>query len=160
MASIIRQTGALVLLLILVGFVAFIGGRFTAASVQDWYQQIEKPSWRPPDWVFGPVWTVLYILMAVAAWLVWRKAGFGGAAGPLTLFAIQLVLNAFWSYLFFGLESPFAAFVELLVLWTAIALTTAAFWRVAPLAGVLLLPYLLWVTFAGVLNCAIWRMNA
>jgi translocator protein len=160
MASIIRQTGALVLLLILVGFVAFIGGRFTATSVQDWYQQIEKPSWRPPDWVFGPVWTVLYILMAVAAWLVWRKAGFGGAAGPLTLFAIQLVLNALWSYLFFGLESPFAAFVELLALWTAIALTTAAFWRVAPLAGALLLPYLVWVTFAAALNCAIWRMNA
>lgn len=139
---------------------AGLGGLATSRSVRTWYQKIERPGWTPPDWLFGPVWTVLYATMAVAAWLVWRRAGWTGARAALALFAVQLFLNAGWSWLFFGLQSPGAALAELVVLWCAIVATVVAFWRVTPAAGLLLLPYLLWSTFAAALNLAIWRMNA
>jgi tryptophan-rich sensory protein len=125
-----------------------------------WYDSLVKPAWTPPGVVFGPVWTVLYILMGAAAWLVWRRAGFSGATFPLSLFIAQLVLNTLWSYLFFGLKNPGLAFVEIVVLWAAILTVLAGFWRVRPLAGVLLVPYLAWVTFAAGLNLQIWRLNA
>jgi len=133
-----------------------IGSRFMPGA---WYAALIKPSWTPPGWVFGPVWTVLYIMMGVAAWLVWKEAGFYGARGPLTLFIIQLALNALWSYLFFGARSPMLAFFEIIVLWVAILLTLAGFWRIRPSAGALLIPYLAWVGFAAALNFRLWRLN-
>jgi translocator protein len=124
-----------------------------------WFAELAKPTWNPPSWVFGPVWTTLYILMGVAAWLVWRRGG-PIARGALTLFVVQLVFNAAWSWLFFGLQSPGLAFLDIILLWLLIIVTTVAFWRVRMAAGVLLLPYLAWVTFATALNFAIWRMNS
>lgn len=137
-----------------------LGGLFTAASVRDWYPALAKPSFTPPSAVFGPVWTVLYLMMAVAAWLVWRGRGLSRAALPLGLFAVQLALNVAWSALFFGLRRPGAGFVDIVALWAAIVATTVAFWPVSRAAGALMLPYLAWVSFAGVLNWSIWRMNA
>ena len=139
---------------------AGVGGLATRQSVGTWYQTLAKPSWAPPDWVFGPVWTALYVMMAAAAWLVWRRTGLRGGRMPLGLFAAQLVLNAAWSWVFFGLRDPMPAFFELGALWFAIGATAVAFWRVSRPAGLLLLPYLLWTTFAGALNFAIWRLNA
>jgi tryptophan-rich sensory protein len=138
---------------------AGIGGWFTGSSVTGWYASLTRPAWSPPDAVFGPVWTVLYLAMAVAAWLVWRHAGFAGAQMALGLFALQLVLNVAWSAIFFGLRNPAAAFVEIVVLWIALAGTVVAFWRILPVAGVIMVPYLAWVTFAAVLNFAVWSLN-
>lgn len=131
----------------------------TKPAIRVWYTNLDKPPWTPPNWVFGPVWTTLYVMMAVAAWLVWRRSGFPAAALPLTLFALQLSLNVAWSALFFGLRMPDAAFVDIVLLWAAILTTLCAFRRSTPAAGWLLLPYLLWVTYAATLNLAIWRMN-
>jgi|GEM_PF-228620 tryptophan-rich sensory protein len=125
----------------------------------DWYPTLTKPAWTPPDWVFGPVWTLLYILMAVAAWLVWRKAGFAGARLALVLYFVQLALNAAWSGLFFGLRSPAAGLVDILLLWMVIAATLVAFARHSAVAAGLLVPYFVWVSYAAALNFAIWRMN-
>ena len=137
--------------------VAALGGALTATSVGDWYQSVSAPSWTPADWVFGPVWTTLYATMAVAAWLVWRRSGRYDAA--LLLFTVQLGLNLLWSALFFGLQSPGAALVEIAILWLAIAATVVAFWRRSRLAAALMVPYLLWVSYAAALNAAIWRLN-
>jgi tryptophan-rich sensory protein len=112
-----------------------------------------------PDWIFGPVWTLLYLMMAVSAWLVWRQAGFAGAKLPRALFAVQLALNSLWSVLFFGLQNPGAAAVEIVLLWLAILATTVSFFRQSKVAGWLMVPYLAWVSFASVLNFAIWRLN-
>jgi benzodiazapine receptor len=136
-----------------------VGAVLTAAGVREWYPTLAKPAWTPPSWVFGPVWTLLYALMAVAAWLVWRRAGLRGGRVPLGLFAAQLVLNAAWSGLFFALRNPAAALVDIVALWVLIAATVAAFARVSRTAALLLVPYLLWVTFAAALNAAIWTMN-
>ncbi len=154
-----RSVLVLVFLVALCLGVAGAGAWFTSGSVSAWFPTLRKPAWNPPAWVFGPVWTALYLMMATAAWLVWRRAGFSGAAGALGLFAAQLALNAAWSPLFFGLRSPAAALADIIVLWIAIALTTIAFRRIVPLAAVLLVPYWLWVTFAAALNYSIWRLN-
>jgi tryptophan-rich sensory protein len=135
----------------------WVGSRFMPG---EWYASLAKPAWTPPSAVFGPVWTALYVLMGVAAWLVWRKAGFSGAPAALGLFGAQLALNALWSYLFFGARLPGAAFAEIVVLWLVILATTIAFWRVRPAAGALLIPYLIWVGFASGLNLQLWRLNA
>ena len=135
---------------------AWVGSQF---HVGPWYADLAKPRWTPPNVVFGPVWTALYVLMGVAAALVWRRAGLAAAWKPLAFFGIQLVLNAAWSWLFFGLHRPGAAFLEIVVLWAAILITLVLFWRVRPLAGILFLPYLLWVSFAAVLNFLLWRLN-
>jgi len=124
-----------------------------------WYAELAKPTWNPPSWVFGPVWTALYIMMAVAAWLVWREGGWKAQRGPLTLYLVQWALNALWTPLFFGLQRPGPAFAEILVLLIAIVMTVMAFWRVRRAAGWLLLRYAAWATFATVLNFTIWRMN-
>ena len=125
-----------------------------------WYAELAKPTWNPPSWVFGPVWTALYIMMAVAAWLVWREGGWKAQRGPLTLYLVQWALNALWTPLFFGLQRPGPAFAEILVLLIAIVMTVMAFWRVRRVAACLLVPYALWSSFATVLNFTIWRMNA
>jgi tryptophan-rich sensory protein len=150
----------MLLLFIAVCFVvAGAGSVFTSSSVSTWYPALRKPAWNPPAWIFGPVWTVLYLMMATAAWLVWRKRGFGGGAGALWLFALQLMLNALWSPLFFGLRNPLAGLVDIVPLWAAILATMVSFWRISPLAGALLVPYWLWVSFATALNFTIWSMN-
>ena len=149
----------LIVLLVLCFAVAAVGGLATTPNIPNWYAGLAKPSWTPPDWIFGPVWSVLYLSMAIAAWLVWRQAGLAGAALPMALFGIQLLLNTLWSWLFFGLHSPSAALVDIILLWTAIVATTVAFWRRSMVAGILFLPYLVWVSFASVLNLAIWRLN-
>jgi tryptophan-rich sensory protein len=139
---------------------------FAAASLGavfmpgEWYAALRKPAWNPPGWLFGPVWSVLYTMMGVAAWLVWRQGGFARQRRPLGLFLVQLVLNALWTPLFFGLHWPGVAFAEIILLWLAIAWTIAAFGRVSRAAAWLLAPYLAWVSFATVLNGTLWRLNA
>jgi tryptophan-rich sensory protein len=135
----------------------FVGSQFLPG---EWYAALAKPSWNPPSSVFAPVWSTLYVLMGIAAWLVWRKVGFAGAPVALGLYLAQLVLNALWSYLFFGAQRPDLAFMEIIVLWLVILATTIAFWRISTPAGVLLLPYLGWVGFASALNWQLWRLNA
>ncbi len=136
-----------------------VGAAFTTPEIDGWYRTIAKPSFNPPDYVFGPVWTMLYICMAIAAWQVWKPAGFTGTKIPLGLFGLQIALNVGWSWIFFGLHQPGWAFLEILVLWLAIAATTLSFFRFSTLGGWLLIPYLAWVGFAAVLNFAIWRLN-
>ena len=138
---------------------AAIGG---AASIQaaPFYAQLARPEWAPPSFLFGPVWTVLYALMGIAAWLVWRVGGFRAAKPALILFLVQLALNALWSWLFFGWHRGALAFADILVLWALIVATSVAFWRIKPLAGVLLVPYLLWVSFASALNYSVWQLNS
>jgi benzodiazapine receptor len=138
---------------------------FAAASLGavfmpgEWYAALKKPAWNPPGWVFGPVWTALYTMMAMAAWLVWRQGGFAARLGPLLTFLAQLALNALWTPLFFGLHWPRVAFSGIILLWLAIAWTITAFWRVHRAAAWLLAPYLAWVSFAAVLNGTLWRLN-
>lgn len=144
--------------LALVFAAAAIGG-LASASAGDFYRQIVRPEWAPPGWLFGPVWSALYLLMGVAAWLVWRARGFDGARAALSLFLVQLAANALWTWLFFAWRQGALAFAEILVLWALIAATTIAFWRVRPLAGALLLPYLAWVSFACALTWATWKLN-
>jgi translocator protein len=151
-----RSAFALAGWLVLSFSAAAIGGCFLPGA---WYATLKKPSWNPPNWIFGPVWTALYTTMAVAAWLVWKRGGFKGQRVALSLFLAQLLLNALWSPLFFGLHHPALAFVDIVSLWLALLATTAGFWRTRPTAGALLLPYLAWVTFAGALNFALWRLN-
>jgi tryptophan-rich sensory protein len=126
----------------------------------EWFSGLKKPSWNPPSSLFGPVWTLLYVLMAVAAWRVWRRGGWREQRLPLTLYIIQLVLNALWTPLFFGLHLPGVAFGDIVLLWVAIVFTLVAFAKVDRLAAWLLTPYLAWVSFAAALNFSIWRLNA
>ena len=137
---------------------AAVGGAASMRS-DDFYAQLATPSWAPPSSAFGPVWTLLYILMALAAWMVWRRAGWNGARVALTLYLVQLVLNALWTWCFFAWRMGGLAFADIVLLWLVIAATTWLFWRVRPLTGMLMLPYLAWVTFAAFLNYASWRMN-
>lgn len=125
----------------------------------EWYAALNKPAWNPPGWIFGPVWTALYAMMALAAWLVWQQGGFAVQRRPLGLFLLQLALNALWTPLFFGLHQPGLAFVGIILLWLAILATLLTFWRVSRAAAWLLVPYLAWVSFATVLNGTIWRLN-
>lgn len=152
----LKSAIALAAWLVLCFGAATLGAMFTPG---DWYAALKKPAWNPPGWVFGPVWTALYTAMAVAAWLVWRRGGFAKQRRPLTLFLGQLALNAGWTPLFFGLCSPGLALAEILLLWLAIAMTLVAFLRISRVAAWLLIPYLLWVSFAAVLNFALWRLN-
>ncbi len=135
---------------------ASLGGIATASSVSSWYAGLAKPTWTPPDWLFGPVWTLLYTLMAVAAWIVWRGAGWGR---PLQVYLLQYAFNAAWSFAFFGLRSPLGGLIVIAGLLAAIALTIRLFAPVSRTAAWLLAPYLAWVSFAACLNAAIWLRN-
>ncbi len=140
---------------------AAVGGAWTSGSVETWYPRLNKPSWNPPSVVFGPVWSALYLGMAVAAWRVWdRSRNEEKARRALALFGAQLALNVAWSGIFFGLMQPGWAALEIIALWGAIAATLLAFWEQDEAAGALMAPYLAWVTFAAALNLTIWRMNA
>lgn len=142
---------------LLVVFVAAAVGAAASVDAPSFYAQLSKPAWAPPAGVFGPVWTVLYALMGVAAWLVWRSPGPKRAA--LTLFGAQLAANALWSWLFFAWHRGALAAVEILVLLALIVAMIVAFWRISRLAALLMVPYLLWVSFASVLTWAVWRSN-
>jgi len=137
-----------------------LGAIATTPEIDGWYRTLTKPTWNPPDSVFGPVWTTLFVLMGIAAWLVWKPNGFKAATVPLALFGVQLVLNVWWSWIFFGMHQPGWAFVEIVILWLATAATKVAFFRSSKIAGWLLVQYLAWVSFAAVLNFTIWRLNA
>jgi translocator protein len=137
-----------------------IGSIFTRSAIPTWYAALEKPAFNPPNWLFAPVWTLLYVLMGVAAFLVWRKGLENRQVRiALIVFLVQLVLNALWSVVFFGLESPLYGVVVIAALWVAILFTVLKFYRISLTASVLLWPYLLWVTFAAVLNVSIWLLN-
>ena len=153
-----KQIAGLVGWLIAAFIAALIGG---AASIQagTFYTQLVRPDWAPPPSVFGPAWTILYVLMAIAAWMVWCVGGFRAAKVALSLFLLQLAVNALWSWLFFGWHLGGLAFADVLLLWVLIVATLVAFWRIRPLAGALLVPYLLWVSFACVLNYSVWQLN-
>jgi benzodiazapine receptor len=140
--------------------VAAAAGAIASAKAAAFYTLLSKPDWAPSPLLFGPVWTMLYILMAIAAWLVWRQDGLSGAKGPLVLYVIQLALNALWTWLFFRWRQGEAAIVEIIVLWLFVLLTLVIFWRRNILAGILLLPYWAWVTFATALTMEVWRRNA
>ena len=140
------------------GTAASIGSAATFSSVDSWYQTLDKPSFNPPRWVFGPAWSALYVLMGIADHLVTRE-GTEAAKNAKRIYRVQLVLNALWSVLFFGLRSPLAALVEIVFLWVAIVMTITAFWKVSKPAAMLLVPYFLWTTFATVLNASIWAKN-
>jgi benzodiazapine receptor len=134
----------------------WIGSRYMPGA---WYASLAKPSWTPPNVVFAPVWSTLYVLMGVAAWIVWRRAGFSGAGTALALFVVQLVLNALWSYLFFGLHRPDIAFFDIVALWVTILIVVVLFWREDWVPGALMLPCLIWVGVASFLNFMLWRLN-
>ncbi len=155
--SVGRQIPAVVGWVLICFAAASLGSLFMPG---EWYASLKKPTWNPPSWIFGPVWTVLYTTMAVAAWLVWRRGGWTAQRRPLLLFLAQLALNAFWTPLFFGLHRPGLAFAEIVLFWLAIAVTLAAFYSVSRAAAWLLAPYLAWVSFAAALNFTLWRMNS
>jgi tryptophan-rich sensory protein len=156
--SVSRQALGLLGWLSLTFITAAIGA---AASVNAgaFYAELARPSWAPPGWLFAPAWSILYALMAVSAWLVWRARGFAGARAALSLFVLQLAVNALWSWLFFAWRQGGLAFAEVLVLWCLIVATVVSFHRVSTLAAVLLYPYLAWVTFASALTFSVWRLN-
>ena len=136
---------------------AFVGAYFKPGR---WYRELDKPVWRPPDWLFAPAWAVLYTLIAVSGWLIWREAGpTPDGQRALTIYGLHLLVNASWPAVFFGLRRPGLAFADILLLWASIALTAVVFSSIRPLAAWLLLPYLMWVTFAAALNFSVWRRN-
>ena len=139
--------------------VAWIGSSATTPQIDGWYRRIDKPDWNPPNWIFGPVWSTLYLMMAVSAWLVWKRLGWSEGRAPLAWFSVQLALNCAWSFSFFAMQSPAAGLVNIVALWAAILGSIVSFARVHRLASALLVPYFLWVSFAAVLNFAIWRLN-
>ena len=150
--------GGLALILTACFGVAAIGGLVTSTTVDTWYPTLHKPPITPPDWLFAPVWSLLYLLMASAAWMVWRRLG-AQAIDALLLFATQLLLNLGWSILFFGFKLIGIAFVDILLLGLAVVATTVAFWRIERLAGLLLVPYVAWIGYAALLNGWIWVLN-
>jgi tryptophan-rich sensory protein len=154
-----RDAAALLAFIALCLGVAAAGGAVTASSVGTWYAALAKPSFNPPNWVFAPVWTALYLMMAVAAWRVWRRRGAPGAHPALAMWALQLALNLCWSYVFFGLRLIGGALAEIAVLLAAILVTALLSWRIDRVAGALLAPYAAWVAFAALLNAALWRLN-
>jgi translocator protein len=154
------QVAALFGFLLLCFASAGLGATMTSSSVTTWYQTLTKPTWNPPDWIFGPVWSVLYLMIAVAGWLVWRKGPAENVLRVWTPYLAQLALNTAWSGIFFGLRQPGWAFVEVLLLWLSIVATMVVFAPRSKVAAFLFAPYLAWVSFAAFLNLTIWRLNS
>lgn len=157
--SIREQLIALVVFLGLCAAVAAIGSVMSSSAMDGWYSDLEQPDWNPPDWVFGPVWSVLYILIGISGWLVWRARGWDGARVPLIVWGVQLLLNLFWTVVFFGLEEVGLGAIEIVFLWISIVATIVVFWPIGRLAALLLVPYLIWVSYAAMLNFSIWQLN-
>ncbi len=162
-AAIVRRRGGE--LLGLIAFIALclgisaIGGWIAAQSVGTWYRTLQKPFFNPPDWLFAPVWTLLYLMIAVAGWRVWRAPGLADARSAMAAYAMQLALNLAWSFLFFGGRLIGVALTEIVLLFAAIVVNAVLFWRIDRVAGWLLAPYAAWVAFACALNLALWRLN-
>ena len=156
--SVSRQAAGLLGWLLLTFAIAAIGA-LASANAGAFYGELTRPSWAPPGWLFGPVWSTLYALMGISAWLVWRTRGFTGARSALVLFIVQLAANALWGWLFFVWHRGGLAFAEVLLLWCLIMATVVSFWRINTLAAALLAPYLVWVTFASALTFSVWRLN-
>ena len=138
--------------------IGFSSSFFTVSEIGSWYQTIEKPSWNPPNWIFGPVWTTLYVLMGISLFLVWKSSALHKRSA-IILFSLQIVLNFFWSFIFFKQHQIGLAFAEILALWSMILLNIFAFGRINKLAAWLLVPYISWVSFAAILNFTIWQLN-
>jgi benzodiazapine receptor len=142
-------------------FAGFIGSYFTTPAIPTWFATLQKPSFAPPNWVFAPVWTSLYILMGISLFLVWQKGREDKTVkAAIYLFAGQLVLNALWSFVFFGLRSPLLGLIEIIILWIAILATILSFMKISRTAAYLLIPYILWVSFASIVNFSIWSLNS
>jgi benzodiazapine receptor len=154
------QWGKLIAAIVICNLAGFIGAFFTTDSVRGWYSTIEKPSFNPPSWIFGPVWTTLYVLMGISVYLVWAQ-GFNapGVKVAMLLFGTQLILNTLWSIIFFGMHAPFYALIEIVLLWGFIIATTISFYPISKPAAYLMIPYILWVSFAAVLNFSIYWLN-
>jgi len=149
----------LILSLIICQLVGVLGSLFTAPAIPKWYASLQKPSFTPPSWLFSPVWIFLFVLMGVTLYILWEDYSKRGAKIALIFFSAQLLLNLMWSVIFFGLKSPMAAFIEIIVLLLAISLTILKSLQVSKAAGYLLLPYIIWVSFAAVLNYFFWKLN-
>jgi benzodiazapine receptor len=159
MSNRIATQAAGLLLWLAITAAAAVLGSIASLQAEDFYRQLQRPDWAPPAWIFGPVWTTLYVLMAIAAWLVWRERRNRSVRPALTLYVLQLGCNALWSWLFFAWHRGLLAFADIVVLWCLILATLIAFWRVRRLAGMLLVPYLVWVSFAALLNLRVWQLN-
>lgn len=140
-------------------FAAYVGSIATFSSVNNWYMTINKPIFSPPNWIFGPVWTTLYTLMGISMWLVNLKRNEFNTKKQTFYFFIQLLFNSLWSFLFFYLKNPLYGLIDIIILWVLILLTITSFWQVSKKAAILLIPYILWVSFAGFLNYMIWKIN-
>ena len=149
----------LIVFIIMCLAVSSVGGAITATSVDTWYQALEKPPFNPPDWVFAPVWSALYILMGVAAWRIWRLRSSKAHHNALSVFGLQLCLNLAWSFLFFGLQHIKLALVEIVILLIVIIINMIMFWRLERLAGLLFVPYVAWVSYATILNASLSLLN-
>ncbi|MBN1385797.1 tryptophan-rich sensory protein [Candidatus Woesearchaeota archaeon] len=150
----------LIISLVVCQLAGIIGSIFTSSSIPTWYAAIKKPAFNPPNWIFGPVWITLFVMMGISLYLIWNLGLSTKAAKiAIIIFGIQLVLNTLWSILFFGLQSPFYAFIEIIILWIFILASIISFYPISRTASLLLVPYILWVSFAAVLNFYIWRLN-
>lgn len=154
-----NKLGSFVLAIIFCQLAGLIGTIFTFEAIPTWYATLNKPFFSPPNWIFGPVWTILYTLMGISLWLIWQSKKNEQRRKALQVFGVQLLLNSLWSIIFFGLKNPLVAFIEILIMWGAIFLTIRYFSRLSQLAAWLLIPYLLWVSFATLLNGAIFVLN-
>lgn len=150
---------ALIVSILIAQSAGIIGSIFTTDAIPTWYATLTKPPWNPPSWLFGPVWITLYTLIGLAAYLIWQTKKSTQRTTALRLYAVHLVLNTLWSILFFGLQNPLIAFIEIIFLWILILLVILKFYSLRPLAGIILLPYLAWVSFASLLNATIWLLN-
>jgi len=150
---------SLLIFIVIAQSAGIIGSFFTAPNIETWYASLEKPSFTPPDWLFAPAWITLYTLMGIASFLVWQKRQFPRARSALFFYLGQLLFNALWSIVFFGMQSPFLGFLIIIILWLLIIVTALKFWKAEKIAGLLFIPYILWVSFAAVLNFAIWQLN-
>ncbi|MBL7142552.1 MAG: tryptophan-rich sensory protein [Candidatus Pacebacteria bacterium] len=155
-----RNLSQLIISILVAQLAGIVGSIFTTASIQNWYVFLEKPVFAPPNWLFAPAWLTLYTLMGIAAFLIWQKRdNLTVRNSALKIYGIHLILNACWSIIFFGLRNPGLAFIEIVVLWIFILVITVKFFRIRKTAGFLFIPYLLWVSFASVLNLSIWLLN-
>ena len=156
----LKDAGKLILAIIICNLAGIIGSFFTFTAIDSWYATLIKPEFNPPNWVFGPVWTLLYTLMGISLYIIWKKYEEGKDAKPaLTIFSVQWALNALWSILFFGLQSPLYGLIGIIPLWISIALMIKSYYPLSRNAALLQIPYLLWVSFATILNASIWMLN-
>ena len=154
------NTFKIIISIIICEGVGFVAGIATSKSIGEWYQFLNKPSFNPPNWIFGPVWTILYLMMGISLFLIWKEGlDISGVKFAIIFFIIHLLINALWSFVFFRWHSPGFAFIVIIVLWLMILISIVLFNKINPTASLLLIPYLLWVSFASVLNFSIWKLN-